>query len=111
MAGCRKEDFFEFIASASSNLPLILYQLRSNSCGKMADGPSNGAIRNAFGDGMLVINTPRHPGVVGSDPCGLAEGAREVEQTAPLEFRLKLCRRQANTYRLHEVVVFPLPRW
>ena len=44
MAGCRNEDCFEFIASASSNLPLILYQLRSNSGGNMADGPSRGAL-------------------------------------------------------------------
>ena len=48
MAGCRNEDCFEFIASAGSNLPLILYQLRSNSGGIMADGPSKGALSVAL---------------------------------------------------------------
>jgi hypothetical protein len=57
VAGCRNEDCFEFIASASSNLPFILYQLRSNSGAIGADGPSKARYPKRFRNGILRRHT------------------------------------------------------
>jgi hypothetical protein len=57
VAGCRNEDCFEFIASASSNLPFILYQLRSNSGAIGANGPSKARYPKRFRNGILRRHT------------------------------------------------------